>query len=306
MTAPPDIAVHSTAEPGLPPVAKPPIWRRRRFRLRFGRDLSILLLAIFVIAAIGAPWLTPHDPVTNDLVNALQPPAWMAGGSSEHLLGTDSFGRDVLTRLLYGARVSLVVVVFSMLIAIVIGTGVGVLSGYVGGRTDAILMRLVDIMFAVPPLLVALVASVALGPSMRNLVLILGLLVWPNIARLIRGETLLLKNNEFVGYAKAIGVPHWRILWRHLLPHVMPTLLVAATLEVANVILTEASLSFLGVGLPPPAPSWGVMIEDGRALIATGWWISMFAGLAIVITVLAFNGFGDWLRDRYDPQTRDL
>jgi ABC-type dipeptide/oligopeptide/nickel transport system permease subunit len=295
-----------TAGPDRPAVATPHVRRRRWQRLRLGRDPSLVVLALFVFAAIFAPWLTPYSPVDNSLTDSLQPPAWMAGGTSEHLLGTDSFGRDVLTRLIHGARVSLIVVVFSLLIAVVIGTGVGVWAGYAGGKTDAILMRLVDIMFAVPSLLVALVAAVALGPSMRNLVLILGLLIWPNIARLIRGETLALKNNEYVAYAKAIGSPRWRILRKHILPNVMPTLLVAATLEVANVILTEASLSFLGAGLPPPAPSWGVMIDDGRALIATGWWISMFAGLAIVVTVLAFNGFGDWLRDRYDPQTRDL
>jgi peptide/nickel transport system permease protein len=165
-------------------------------------------------------------------------------------------------------------------------------------------MRVVDVFLALPPLLVALVVAVVLGPSFRNLVLILGLLIWPNIARLIRGETMALMRRDFIEYSRAIGVPAWSILLRHVFPNILPTLLVAATLEVANVILTEASLSFLGAGLPAPEASWGVMVEDGRALIATGWWVSLFPGIAILVTVLAFNSLGDWLRDRFDPKTR--
>lgn len=276
----------------------------RRRRRRLVPALPIAVLTLFVVAAVAAPLLTSYDPVQNDLVSSLEPPAWTEGGSSEHLLGTDGFGRDVLTRLLYGARVSFLVVLFSLATAVLIGVTVGIVAGYVGGRVDAALMRVVDVMLALPPLLVALVAAVALGPSFRNLVLILGLLLWPNIARLIRGETLLLTRQDFVAYPRAIGVPARSILIRHILPNILPTLLVAATLEVANVILTEAALSFLGVGLPAPEASWGVMVDDGRALIATGWWVALFPGLAIVITVLAFNSLGDWLRDRFDPKTR--
>jgi peptide/nickel transport system permease protein len=230
----------------------------------------------------------------------------MAEGSSEHLLGTDSFGRDVFTRILYGARVSMIVVVFSLAIAVVIGGGIGIAAGYFGGWIDTVLMRAVDVMKALPHLLVAIVVAVVLGPSIRNVILILGLLIWPNIARLIRGEALLLKELDFVAYARAVGVSRWRMLSRHIFPNVLPTLLVAVTLQVANVITTEASLSFLGAGVPPPNPSWGVIIEDGRALVATGWWISLFSGLVVVITVLSFNSLGDWLRDRLDPQTREL
>ena len=164
-------------------------------------------------------------------------------------------------------------------------------------------MRAVDVMKALPSLLVAIVVAVVLGPSIRNVILILGLLIWPNIARLIRGEALLLKDLDFVAYARAVGISRWRVLSRHIFPNVLPTLLVAVTLQVANVITTEASLSFLGAGVPPPKPSWGVIIEDGRALIATGWWISLFSGLVVVITVLSFNSVGDWLRDRLDPQS---
>lgn len=279
-------------------------WRSSRWRRRLVPAVPIAVLALFVLAAITAPLLTGYNPVRNQLIHSLEPPAWVEGGSSDHLLGTDGFGRDVLTRLLYGARVSFLVVIFSLATAVVIGVGVGIVAGYVGGRVDALLMRVVDIFLALPPLLVALVVAVVLGPSFRNLVLILGLLIWPNIARLIRGETMVLMRRDFVEYPRAIGVPAWSILMRHIFPNILPTLLVAATLEVANVILTESSLSFLGAGLPAPAASWGVMVEDGRALIATGWWVSLFPGIAILVTVLAFNSLGDWLRDRFDPKTR--
>ena len=279
-------------------------WRSSRWRRRLVPAVPIAVLALFVLAAITAPLLTGYNPVRNQLIHSLEPPAWVEGGSSDHLLGTDGFGRDVLTRLLYGARVSFLVVIFSLATAVVIGVGVGIVAGYVGGRVDALLMRVVDIFLALPPLLVALVVAVVLGPSFRNLVLILGLLIWPNIARLIRGETMVLMRRDFVEYPRAIGVPAWSILMRHIFPNILPTLLVAATLEVANVILTESSLSFLGAGLPAPAASWGVMVEDGRALIATGWWVSLFPGIAILVTVLAFNSLGDCLRDRFDPKTR--
>jgi peptide/nickel transport system permease protein len=281
-------------------------WRISRLRRHIVPGVPITVLALFVLAAIFAPLLTSYDPIDNDLINSLRPPAWVEGGGSAHLLGTDGLGRDVFARLLYGARVSFLVVVFSLAVAVVIGVGVGVVAGYFGGRVDALLMRIVDIFLALPPLLVALVFGVALGPSFRNLVLILGILIWPNIARLIRGETLVLMRRDFVGYPRAIGIPPGIILLRHIFPNILPTLLVAATLEVANVILTESALSFLGAGLPPPQPSWGVMVDDGRALIATGWWIALFPGLAILMTVLSFNALGDWLRDRFDPKTQQV
>ena len=229
----------------------------------------------------------------------------MDGGSSAHLLGTDSFGRDVFARLVFGVRTSMLAVILALFVAVATGAGLGIIAGYFGGWVDAALMRLVDIMLAMPSILVALALAVAVGPSFRNVVLILGLLVWPNIARLLRSEVLALKHQDFVRYAKAVWVPRWVVLIQHILPHVIPTLLVATTLEVANIILTEASLSFLGVGVPPPTPSWGSMIDEGRALIATGWWIALFPGIAIIVTVLAFNSLGDRLRDRYDPATSE-
>jgi peptide/nickel transport system permease protein len=275
--------------------------RRRSIRLIPG--LPIAILCLFVLVGVAAPLLTSYNPVKNDLINSLAPPAWVKGGDVDHLLGTDSFGRDVLTRLIFGARVSLGVASFSLLIAVSIGTIVGVVAGFVGGWVDTVLMRVTDILLALPTLLVALVVSIALGPSFQNLVLVLGGLIWPRIARLIRGEALVLRRMDFVRYATAIGVPSRAIVTGHILHNVLPTLLVATTLEIGAVILREAAISFLGAGLPPPQASWGVMIADGEALIATGWWITLFPGLAIVATVLASNALGDWLRDRLDPRT---
>ena len=278
----------------------------RRSRIRLTPTLPLAGLAMVVLIATFAPFLTPYEPTRADLINSLQPPFWVEGGSTAHMLGTDGFGRDILTRLMYGARVSLLVAVFSLMIAVSIGTTVGVVAGYVGGTVDSLLMRLVDIVLAFPSIIVALVLSVALGPSFQNLVLVLGLLTWPRIARLIRGETLLLKGSEFVRYSRAIGVPWTAIARRHVFPNVLPTLLVATTLEIGSVILAEASLSFLGAGVPPPSASWGVMISEGRGLISSGWWIALFPGLAISATVLSSNALGDWLRDRFDPRTREL
>lgn len=267
--------------------------------------LPLVVLAIIVVAAIAAPLLTPYEPTRSDLLSSREPPAWMQGGSLDHPLGTDGLGRDVLSRLLYGARVSLSVAALALSIAVTVGTTIGLVAGFVGGAVESVLMRLVDMFMSMPTLLIALALAVALGPSFTILVLVIGLLSWPQIARLIRGETLLLRQQDFVRYARAIGVPGWKTVLGHVLPNVLPTLLVAATLEVGHVILVEAALSFLGAGMPAPQASWGVMIDDGRALIATGWWIALFPGLAVTVTVMSCNALGDWLRDRFDPKLRD-
>lgn len=267
--------------------------------------LPLAILLLLVVAGVAAPFLTPYSPVAAELRESLQPPAWVSGGSPDHPLGTDSFGRDSFSRLLYGARISLSVAMLALFIAAVIGTTVGLISGYVGGWLDSVLMRLVDMVLSLPTLLIALAVAIALGPSFVNVFTVIGLLMWPNVARLVRGETLLLKQQEYVRYARAVGVPNRRIILRHILPNVLPTLLVVSTLEVGHVILIESSLSFLGAGIPPPQPSWGTMIADGRSLIVTGWWIALFPGLAIMITVLTFNMLGDWLRDRLDPKLRE-
>jgi peptide/nickel transport system permease protein len=265
--------------------------------------VPLTILSVFIAAAILAPILTPYDPQRNALIESLTPPFWVAGGSPEHWLGTDSFGRDVFARLLYGARVSFAVAAVALVIGVVIGTAVGVTAGFVGGKLEALLMRIVDILLALPALLIALVVAIAVGPSFQNLVLILGFLTWPRIARLLRTETSVQKTYDFVRYSKAIGVRDRLIIVRHILHNILPTLLVATTLEIGSIILREASISFLGAGLPPSQASWGVMIADGQALISTGWWIALFPGLAIVLTVLSCNALGDWLRDVLDPKT---
>jgi len=265
--------------------------------------LPLLILGVVVLTAIFAPLLTPHDPLRGTLIDSLLPPFWAAGSSPDHLLGTDGFGRDVFARLLYGARVSLSVAGFSLLIAVTIGTLVGVVAGYVGGAVDTILMRITDALLSLPSIVLALTVSVAVGPSFQNLILILGFLIWPNVARLIRAEALSLKQQDYVRYGSAIGVPTWAILVRHILRNLVPTLLVASTLQVGSVILAEATLSFLGAGIPAPSASWGVMVSEGQALVATGWWIAIFPGIAITATVMSFNFLSDWLRDRLDPKT---
>lgn len=267
--------------------------------------LPILVLLAFVVLAIAAPLVAPYNPVRERLTDSMLAPAFAPGGVGSHLLGTDLYGRDVLSRLIYGARISLSVSALALLIGTAVGTPVGLIAGFVGGWIDTVLMRIVDVMLSFPLILAALALAVALGPSFSNVVIVIGLLIWPRFARQIRGEAMVLKDREFVQYARAIAVPSWVIMLRHVLPNVMPTLLVLSTLQIGHVILLEASLSFLGAGVPPPQPSWGVMVSEGSGLVRTGWWIALFPGLAIVITVLSFNTVGDWLRDRLDPSLKE-
>lgn len=276
--------------------------RSRRWPLT--PTLPFAVVVVLIGTAVFAPLITPWNPVKNDLIHAVLPPDWGANGLSGHLLGTDGFGRDVFARLIYGSRLTLLVVAFSLLIAVTLGSTVGLVAGYKGGRVETVLMRLTDSLLTLPRILVALVVAIAVGASFLTLVVVIGLMVWMDVARLVRGETKVLVRKDFVIYSRAIGVPGWMIVLRHVLPNVLPVITVVTTLEIGHVILLEAALSFLGAGLPPPQPSWGVMISDGRALIATGWWIALFPGLMIMATVLASNGLGDWLRDYLDPRTR--
>jgi peptide/nickel transport system permease protein len=278
--------------------------RARSIRIRFVPAVPLLVLGIIAFAAIFAPLLTPHDPLRGSLIDSLRPPQIFEGGIDGHPLGTDGHGRDVFARLIYGARVSLAVAAFSLAIAITIGTFVGVVSGYMGGKVDAVLMRFTDALLSLPSIILALTLAVAVGPSFRNLVLVLGFLIWPNVARLIRADTMQLKNQDYVRYGRAIGVPSWALLLRHIIPNLLPTLLVAATLQVGHVILAEATLSFLGAGVPPPSASWGVMVSEGQALIATGSWIALFPAFFITATVMCFNFLSDWLRDKLDPKAQ--
>lgn len=265
-----------------------------------------ILLFLLVIPAIFAPWVAPHEPFQGSLSNRLMPPVWQEGGSMEHLLGTDKLGRDMLSRIIYGARISLTVSLIAIFVGGIIGTVLGLMSGYFGGRTDSVIMRLVDISLALPTILLALVLVAAVGPSFGTVITVLIVLLWARYARLVRGETLAIKELDFIARARVAGASPTRIMFKYIFPNVVNSLIVLATLQVGYVILLESALSFLGAGLPRAEPAWGVMVADGRELIVTAWWVSMFPGLAIMLTVLALNLLGDWLRDHLDPKLRNL
>ncbi len=268
--------------------------------------ISFLIIGAMVFAALFAPWLTPYTPIEQSLPEKLLPPFWEAKGSTKYLLGTDIFGRDMLTRLLHGAQVSLIVTGLSLLVGGGVGLAIGIVSGYIGGRVDAFLMRLVDAAFTFPAILFALLLAVTMGQGLGTLVAAIGLLLWAGFARVIRGEVLALKERDFIALAKVHGCSETRIMITHILPNVMNTFMVLVTLNVGIVIVAEASLSFLGAGIPPPTPSWGLMVAEGRGKLSSAWWLSLIPGIAITLVVLAFNLFGDWLRDRLDPKLRQL
>lgn len=282
--------------------------RRRSWWGRFVRSLAWNRLALagllaacgLCLAALLAPILAPYDPTLHGelVAGSVRPP------SSAHPLGTDQYARDVLSRLLYGARISLGVGLLAVAISVSIGTVVGGVAGYVGGKLDTVLMRLVDMVLSFPRLvlLIAVIAVVE-RPSVTTIVAVLGLTLWPSTARLVRGEVLGIREREYVEAGRALGYSRRRILFRHVLPNALGPVIVAATLGVGNVVILEAGLSFLGIGVQPPVPSWGNMVADGRARLLDGWWISTFPGLAIVATVLAFNLLGDGLRDALDPRS---
>ena len=265
-----------------------------------------VLLFVLITPAVFAELVAPHDPYKGYVLDRLQPPAWLEGGSWEHPLGTDKIGRDMLSRIIYGARISLTVAGVSILCGGIVGTTLGLLAGYFGGWWDHVIMRLVDIKISIPSLMLALILAAALGPSFTTVIIVIALTLWTRYARLIRGEVLRLKHEDFILRAKVSGASTARILARHLLPNVVNTIIVLATLEVGVVIILEASLSFLGAGIPPPNPAWGLMVADGRALVINAWWVSFFPGLAILLTVLSMNLLGDWLRDKLDPKLRNL
>jgi peptide/nickel transport system permease protein len=265
-----------------------------------------LLTFLLVIPALFASQVAPYDPLQGSLSKRLKPPVWQQGGTIEHPLGTDKLGRDMLSRIIHGARVSLMVSLVAIFVGGVIGTGLGLVSGYFGGWVDALLMRLVDISLSLPTILLALVLVAAVGPSFSTVITILMIFLWARYARLVRGETLSIKERDFIARARVAGASHIRIMARYIFPNVVNSLVVLATLQVGYVILLESTLSFLGAGLPRPMPAWGLMIADGRELIVTAWWVSMFPGLAIMLTVLSLNLLGDWLRDHLDPKLRHV
>lgn len=289
-------------------VAVPPRARITR-TLRRARRLPLIpifILVTFVLVGIAAPWLSPHDPERGSLRERNQPPFWAEAGSTNHLLGTDHLGRDMLSRTIYGARISLIVASTVILVGTTIGVLIGLLSGWYGGFVDEFFMRLVDVKLAIPTILLALVLVLALGQSFPLIVAILAITIWPRIARNVRGEVLRLKTMDYVSLARVAGASTPRILAVHLFPGVINTLIVLATLEIGIVILLEATLSFLGAGVPPPTPAWGSMVAEGRDRLAVAWWISTIPGVAIMIIVMASNLFGDWLRDTLDPRLRQV
>jgi len=277
-------------------------WSRRSNRTPW---VSILIIAVvLVLPALLADVITVHDPLRGVLSDRLIPPAWEDGGSWTYPLGTDKQGRDILTRMIYGARISLSVSTLTILIGAVVGSTLGLLAGYFGGWIDRIVSWLIDTFLSLPNVLLALVIVAAIGPSFVTIIAIIAVTIWASFARQVRGETLSVRETEYVARARVAGAPSWRILARHVLPNVANTLIVLATLLVGVVILEESSLSFIGAGIPRPNPSWGVMVADGRDQILTAWWVSFFPGLAIFLVVLSLNLFGDWLRDHLDPKMK--
>jgi peptide/nickel transport system permease protein len=282
-------------------------WRLASFRSEGFPLIPVVILTGFVLVAIFANVIVPHNPEVGTLGERFHPPAWQAGGGTEHLLGTDHLGRDVLSRLIFGARVSMVVGFTAVIFAGVLGTGLGILSGYLGGWVDQVIMRVTDTWLALPALTFALFLAAIVGPSAMNIVIILAAVYWTRYARVIRGEVLSLKERDFVRLAIVAGCSKRTIMRRHILPNVLNSAIVLATLMLGVVIVTEASLSFLGVGVPPPTPAWGLMLADGKkGLMAGYWWLTVLPGTCIMLLVLSANLLGDWLRVKLDPQLRQL
>ena len=286
--------------------ATPNLLRRVRLRLRsYPLIPAFVLLALLVFPAITADWLAPHDPVHGSVKDRRQPPVFF-GGTWKYPLGTDRIGRDILSRIMYGARVSLSISLVGIFVGGIIGASLGMLAGYFGGWIDTVIMRLVDISLALPAILLALVLAAATGPSFQTIIVVVAFVLWALYARQVRGEVLSIRERDFVARARVAGASQLRVMVRHILPNVTNTIIVLATLQVGSVIILEAALSFLGLGIPRPTPAWGIMVADGRQLIVSAWWISFFPGLAITLTVFSLNLLGDWLRDRLDPKLKQI
>jgi peptide/nickel transport system permease protein len=287
-------------------VAVPEAVPRPRARSRRLPVVPLAIIVAFVVVAVLAPLISPADPYEQSLRLRHRPPVWEERGSWAHPLGTDRLGRDLLSRIIYGARVSLAAGVLTVLLASAVGAAIGLAAGYYGGRVDAALMRVTDATMSFPVILLALILAVTVGPSFVNVVVAITVILWARYARVIRGQVLTLMQLDFIAQARIAGAGAWRVITRHLLPNTLNTLVVLVTLQVGYVIIVEASLSFLGAGIPPPTPAWGGMIAEGRDVVTSAWWVSFFPGLAILLVVLAFNLLGDWLRDTLDPRLRQL
>ena len=274
------------------------LWKLWKFRAGI---LGLLIVVGVSVAAIFAGTVAPYDPYDQEIVNRLKPPMWAAKGSPNHLLGTDPVGRDVLSRLIHGGRISLATGVSAVLIAASIGVVLGLVGGYYGGKVDSVIVNAVNVMMAFPFMLLALTAVAVMGPSFRNLVIVLGVTGWPIYTRVVRAETYQLRALEFVVAAQAMGFSSPRIILRHILPNLINTIIVTSSLEVARMIIQESFLSFLGLGVQPPTPSWGGMLGEGRTYMLTHPWLATFPGIAIFLTTLGINLLGDGLRDLFDP-----
>ncbi|HKA63492.1 MAG TPA: ABC transporter permease [Methylomirabilota bacterium] len=276
---------------------------RRLVRRRTALFGMLVFLGV-LLAAVLAPLVSPFDPLEQDIGQRLRAPGWQDAQGRVHALGTDHLGRDILARIVYGSRIALVVGLAAVLISGVLGMIIGLVAGYFGGRVDDSLMRLADIQLAFPFILLAIAVIGVLGPSLRNIIIVIGVSSWVVYARVVRGEVLSIREREYVHAAIALGSRNGRVLWSHVLPNTFTPWLVVATLDMARVIVTESALSFLGLGVQPPTPTWGGMLADGRVYLSTAWWLATFPGLAILITVLGINLLGDGLRDTLDPRLK--
>ena len=291
--------------------AKPSWYAPSRLRSGLARARRLpllpiaLVLVLLVIPAAFADQVAPHGPREGGLSQRYQPPVW-DGGTSDHILGTDRLGRDVFSRIIHGSRVSVKVSIIGIALGGFIGVSLGLMAGYYGGKLDLLIMRLVDITLSIPSILFALVLAAAIGASFTTVLIVIGYILWAYYARQIRGEVLSIRENDYIARARVTGASNFRIITQHVFPNVVNTIIVLATLQVGFVILLEASLSFLGVGMQRPTPAWGLMVADGREVIAVFWWVSLFPGLAIMLTVLSLNLLGDWLRDRLDPKLKQI
>jgi len=301
----------SVATSDLPPLVRPRPWAEREWvtllrRLVRRRTALFGLLVVVgvMVAAAAAPLISPFDPLEQDIGQRLREPGWQDAQARVHPLGTDHLGRDILARIIFGSRVALVVGLAAVVISGVLGMLIGLVAGYFGGRTDDFLMRLADIQLAFPFILLAIAVIGVLGPSLRNIIIVIGVSSWVVYARVVRGEVLSIREREYVQAAVALGSRHGRVLLHHVLPNTLTPWLVVATLDMARVIVIESALSFLGLGVQPPTPTWGGMLADGRVYLSTAWWLATFPGLAILITVLGINLFGDGLRDTLDPRLK--